>query len=95
MPNVTLSVPEDLYRRMRKYAYVKWTEVARRAFAQHVESIEQQTEGKVKVSELREMLEAKGLDVRKIPLKKAIRQYEEIRELEWKRAKQIYSTQTS
>jgi hypothetical protein len=32
MPNVTLSVPEDLHREMRAHPEIKWAEIARAAF---------------------------------------------------------------
>ena len=95
MPNLTLSVPEELYRRMKTHPYVKWTEVARRAIAEHLETVEQQTDKTFKTAQLRKMLEEKGLDIRTIPLKRATRHSERMRELEWKRTKTIYSTQTS
>ena len=95
MPNLTLSVPEDLYRRMRRHPDVKWTEVARRAFAEHVTSLERKREGKIRMGELRRIVEERGVDVRAIPLEKAIQFYERMRQTEWQRAKKIYSTQTS
>ena len=32
MVNMTLSVPEDLYKEMAKHSEIKWSEVARRSF---------------------------------------------------------------
>ncbi len=40
MPNVTLSVPEDLHREMRAHPEVRWAEVARRAFRDHLDKLE-------------------------------------------------------
>jgi hypothetical protein len=43
MTNVTLSVPEEIYRRMKRRRDVKWSEVARQAIMARLE----QTEGPV------------------------------------------------
>ena len=40
MPNLTLSVPEDLHRRMKRHAEVKWSEVVRRILAEKVRDLE-------------------------------------------------------
>ena len=39
MPNMTLAVPEELHREMRKHPEVKWAEVARRALAREIERL--------------------------------------------------------
>jgi predicted GIY-YIG superfamily endonuclease len=41
MPNMTMSVPENMHERMRKHSDVKWTEVARKAFENKLEKLEQ------------------------------------------------------
>ncbi|MFH1311057.1 MAG: hypothetical protein ABIH65_01490 [Nanoarchaeota archaeon] len=44
MPNITLSVPEELMKKMKMFNEIKWSEVARRAIEQRVidlETIEQ------------------------------------------------------
>jgi len=40
MPNITLSVPPDLYRKMKKHPEIKWSEVARKAIAEYLAKIE-------------------------------------------------------
>ncbi len=40
MPNLTLSVPEDLHRRMKRHPEVKWSGVVRRILAQKVRDLE-------------------------------------------------------
>jgi hypothetical protein len=32
MTNMTLSIPEDLYKEMQRHSEIKWSEVARQAF---------------------------------------------------------------
>ena len=39
MGNMTLSVPDDLQAEMRQFSEVKWSEVARKAFASRVETL--------------------------------------------------------
>lgn len=36
MPNMTLALPEDLHREIRKHKEVRWAEIARRALAREV-----------------------------------------------------------
>jgi hypothetical protein len=40
MANITLSVPEDLHRRMRQHTELKWSDVARQAFERKLKEIE-------------------------------------------------------
>lgn len=39
MPNLTLSIPEDLYEEMKRYPEIRWSEVARQALAKKVEDL--------------------------------------------------------
>lgn len=38
--NMTLSIPDDLHKRMRHHKEIKWAEVARRAFQQELDRLE-------------------------------------------------------
>lgn len=40
MPNVTLSVPPELAKKMKKHPEVRWSEVARQAIADHLEFLD-------------------------------------------------------
>lgn len=40
MPNVTLSVPEDVYVIMKKHREMRWSEVARAAIVEQVKKLE-------------------------------------------------------
>jgi ribosomal protein S25 len=40
MPNMTLSVSQDMYDRMKKSSEIRWSEVARKAFAEQIAKIE-------------------------------------------------------
>jgi metal-responsive CopG/Arc/MetJ family transcriptional regulator len=89
--NVTVSVPEDLYEKMKKYSEVRWSEVVRRALMEYVGRLEVVERGVVSSENLAAMLKESGLDVESISLEKAVKGYEKARELEWKR---LSSTRT-
>lgn len=41
VPNITLTVSEELHRKMRSFPEVKWSEVVRRVIAQRIRDLEQ------------------------------------------------------
>jgi len=90
MTNITVSVPEDLYRRMKEHPEVKWSEVVRRAIKEYLE--------KMKTTEVRDtatllpIVKETGVALEKISVELAVQHFERMRELEWKR---ISTTQTS
>lgn len=85
MVNITVSVPEDLYEKMKKYSEVKWSEVVRRALAEYVGRLEVVECGVVSSEDLATMLKESGLNVGSINLEKAAEGFEKAREAEWKR----------
>jgi len=89
MPNITVSVPKDVYKKMKGYSEVKWSEVVRKALTEYIEKLEVTERGVVLSDELSEMLRESKLDVSSISLEKAIEHYEGVRELEWKRSSTI------
>lgn len=40
MPNITLSIPEELHTKMKKLNEVRWSEIARRAIEQRINDLE-------------------------------------------------------
>lgn len=40
MTNMTLSVPEDLHKKMRQHTELKWSDIARQAFEKKLKEIE-------------------------------------------------------
>lgn len=40
MPNITLTVPDDLHRRMKRHPEVRWSEIVRRILADRVRALE-------------------------------------------------------
>lgn len=39
MPNLTLSVPDDLYQEMKRHPEIRWSEVARQALRRKLEDL--------------------------------------------------------
>jgi len=64
MVNVTLSVPDWLYKLMKRYSHVNWSEVARRAIVSEVLSIKAVEEG-LKREELELLMKAEGFELPK------------------------------
>jgi len=40
MPNITLSVPQELYEIMKKHKEIKWSEIARKALWEYANKLE-------------------------------------------------------
>ncbi len=40
MTNMTLAIPEDLHKLMRKHAHIKWSEIARQAIREEANKLE-------------------------------------------------------
>jgi len=85
MVNITVSIPEDLYNKMKKYSEVKWSEVVRKALVEYIGRLEVMERGVVSSDDLARMLRESNLDVSSIGLEKALDFYAKVRELEWKR----------
>ncbi len=87
MPNMTTSVPKELFERMRKHREIKWSEVLRRAITDYLRRLE--GAGVIDISELRKIVAETRIDLDEIPLQRAIEHYRKMGELEWKRASTI------
>ncbi len=40
MPNVTLSIPEELHEKMKKHSEMRWSEVVRKSISEKIEDLE-------------------------------------------------------
>ncbi|MEK6828646.1 MAG: hypothetical protein AABY15_00845 [Nanoarchaeota archaeon] len=40
MPNITLSIPDDLHKKMKTFSEIKWSEVARRSIEERINDLE-------------------------------------------------------
>ena len=86
MPNITLSIPEDVYRRMKKYREVKWSEVVRKAIVEYLKRLEERGFEETTVELLDELGEEFKESLKKLSLEDALRGYERMRDAEWKRS---------
>ena len=96
MIHITLSIPEELYKLMKKYKEINWSEVARRAILEKLLTIKAGEEG-VTRGELVMLLEVAG---RRIPTKSydyrgELEFLEKIKEREKKRIKYLKELEES
>lgn len=63
MPHITLSIPDSIYRLMRKYKEVNWSEVARKAIIRRLLSMKASREGLTR-EELAVLLESMNISLR-------------------------------
>jgi len=86
MTNITLSVPEDIYRKMKKRSDIRWSEVARRAITEQLEKLEGPIGFNCSSRDLRRVLTDAGAELSRIGLDTAVAHYGKVRRLDWKRA---------
>lgn len=81
-----MSIPEDVYKRMKKYGEVKWSEVARKAIVEYLRRLE---EGGFELT-TRELMDELGESFReslkKLSFEDSLKGYEKMREAEWRRS---------
>ena len=87
---MTISIPKELHEKMKKHSEVKWSEVARRSLAEYLEKLTPLET--IDASDLLNIINETGVSIDTIPLSKASKHAEKMRNLEWKRAS---TTQTS
>ncbi|MEQ9716102.1 MAG: hypothetical protein ABGF52_11295 [Candidatus Asgardarchaeum sp.] len=91
MPNVTFSINDELYSKMKKHKEINWSAVVRKAISDFLRKLESK-ENIIKMKELKKKMESLGINLEDISLENAIKHYEKMREFEWKR---FSTTQTS
>jgi metal-responsive CopG/Arc/MetJ family transcriptional regulator len=92
MVNITISVPKELYDKMKRYSEVRWSEIVRKALVDYVGKLEVLEGGIVSSENLAAKLKEANLDVSCVSLEKAVEYYEKGGKMEWKR---LSTTQTS
>ena len=92
MVNITISIPDELRKKMKRHSEIKWSEVVRKSLANYVDQLKIAEGGVVSAETLSQKLKEKGVDVSTIDLDKAIEYYEEGRKLERKRLSMIQAT---
>ena len=85
MPDITLSIPEEVYKKMKEHRGIRWTEVIRNAIMEYIHRLE---EGKLEVK-TEELLKELGSEFEKnlseLSFEEAVGLYEKTREKEWSR----------
>ncbi|KKL68932.1 hypothetical protein LCGC14_2120020 [marine sediment metagenome] len=87
MPNITFSVSEDLYKRMKKFSEIKWTTLYRQIIERYLEKLENLNVEKI--TELSERVIKNGFSMHNIPFDKAVEIYKKMRQLKWERTYSI------
>ena len=83
MANITLSIPDDIRERMRKYPEIKWSEIVRRAILEYLDELTGSET--LDSSYYANLAKRTGVRLEDIPLDKAEKHYKKMRDLEWKR----------
>ncbi|TFG26433.1 hypothetical protein EU527_19735 [Candidatus Thorarchaeota archaeon] len=83
MANITLSIPDDIRERMRKYPEIKWSEVVRRAILEYLDELMgSETHDSSYYAELAKRI---GVRLDDISIDEAEKHYKKMRDLEWRR----------
>ncbi|MFQ5834238.1 MAG: hypothetical protein ACE5H4_16155 [Candidatus Thorarchaeota archaeon] len=83
MANLTLSIPDDVRERMRKYPEIKWSEVVRRAILEYLDRL--MGSETIDSAHYAKLAEKTGVNLDSISMDEAERHYGKMRELEWER----------
>lgn len=89
MPNITFSVPNELYKRMKKFPEIKWSTLYRQMIKKYLDKFEEQDA--IPITVLRDRLKNRGISMEDLTHEQVFNSYKKMRELEWER---IYSIQT-
>jgi len=84
MPEITLSIPEDVYKKMKEYD-VKWNEVLKDAIISYIRRLEKHGLEATTEELLAELGEDFMKELSEISFEEAISAYEKMREKDWKR----------
>ena len=90
MAHITLSIPDEVYREMKRSSEIKWSEIARASIIAHLKT----NRKVIRSKELLEMLPKETREsIRSTKEEVAIRFAKRVEKEEWKRVKSL--TQTS
>lgn len=90
MANITLSIPDEIRKLMKKYPEIKWSEVVRRAILEYLDRL--MGSETLDSDYYTELAKKTGVDLDSISLDEAENHYEKMRRMEWERSS---TTQTS
>ena len=89
MAHVTLSVPDEIYEKMKRYPEIKWSEIVRQSIVSYLKEME----GTSSSREVYNSLSQSAKDTLKaLSSKKAAAYYRRMRNEEWKRGKSLTRT---
>ena len=83
MANITLSIPDDVRERMRKYPEIRWSEVVRSAILEYLDKLTGSET--YDSSYYAELAKRTGIRLEDISLDEAEKHYEKMRDKEWER----------
>ena len=83
MANITLSIPDDIKDKMKRYPEIKWSEVVRKAILAYLGKL--MGSETLDTSHYAKLAEAVGVDLGSISIDEAESHYEKMREKEWER----------
>jgi len=89
MANITLAIPDDIYRKMKKHREVRWSEVVRKAILDYLKKIEEGGFEMTTKELLEELSEDFKRSLRELSIEKVIEGYEKARDAEWRRTSTI------
>jgi len=92
MPEITLSIPEDVYKKMKEYD-VKWNEVLKGAIISYIRRLEKHGLEATTEELLAELGEDFMRELSEISFEEAVSAYDKMREKEWKRLYTLYTIQ--
>lgn len=90
MTNITLSIPNEIYKLMRRYREINWSEVARQAIIERLLRIKSSRDGLTR-EELAMLLEIRGIEIPRVeyPAEKELALMKRIKERERARMKRL------
>ncbi|MHA2022219.1 MAG: hypothetical protein ACTSWQ_00995 [Candidatus Thorarchaeota archaeon] len=83
MANITLSIPDEIRKMMRKYPEIKWSEVVRKAILEYLDRL--MGSETLDSDHYAKLAKETGVDLDSISLEEAEKHYKKMRRMEWKR----------
>ncbi len=83
MANITLSIPDEIRKLMRKYPEIKWSEVVRKAILEYLDRL--MGSETLDSEYYAKLAEETGIDLDSISFEDAEKHYKKMRRMEWER----------
>jgi len=85
MTEITLLIPEEVYKKMNEHEGVRWSEVVKEAIMEYIYRLEERKMEVTTEELLEELGEKFAKELSEINMEEAVKSYEVMREKEWKR----------